>query len=161
MRIVALLLLFSVRLWADSSLDKAELIAGEKFADQYFRPPPTTHKGVTVLSQVMGSAPEMRTGSALFKAGAWYQLYVQSTATLGSIVSITDQDSPYKTELEQLWHIASAEVKEAGITPDQLASLTSDPDAKRLAHDPDPETWKQAQEDTKPDASTPEQPQGQ
>ena len=146
--------LLAMPVWADDSVIKADLLAGEKFADQYFRPPPTTQKGVIVLMEVMGSAPEMRTGSPLFKAGAWYQLYVQSTATLNDITSIVDQDSIFKITLEQLWHIASTEVKNAGITPEQLASLTSDPDAAKLKTDPDPDTWKAAQDATKPSDST-------
>ncbi len=145
--------LSATSLYADDSTAKVDLLAGEKFADQYFRPPPTTEKGVSVLMEVMGSAPEMRTGSPCFKAGAWYQLYVQSTATLNNITSITDQDSIFKITLEQLWHIASTEVKNAGITPDQLASLTSDPDAVKLKTDPDPDTWKAAQDATKPSDS--------
>ena len=77
--VCALIVWISPLLRGDDATTRSELLSGEKFADQYFRPPPITHKGVTVLSEVIGSAPEMRTGSALFKAGAWYQLYVQST----------------------------------------------------------------------------------
>jgi hypothetical protein len=143
MKIYLLLItLLAFPVYADDQGKKDELLAGEKFADQYFRPPPLTQIGVTVLSHVIGSAPEMKTGTDLFKAGAWFQLYIQSAATLNTVVSIADHDMIYRMQVEQLWHIAASSLKRAGVTPAQLMELTSDLEAHSMDADPDPEVWK-------------------
>ena len=129
---------------ADDSTIKSDLMAGEKFADQYYRPPPQTTTAINLISWVAKNSPEVRSGSTYFRAGAFYQIYVQSTACFLCISPSPEQGSLENVFLEELWKDASSALKESGLTPEQFSTLTSDGSALKLKTDPIPNAVKDA-----------------
>jgi len=135
-----LLLVFSIALFhaakADDSSDRSDLLAGEKFADQYFVSPPLSEKSLNITFDAFETSSGLRTGTPLFKLGATFQFYRQAQKNMLDVIDA--ETDVTKSEINVFWAAFSDSLKQSGMTIDKFSSLTSDPHAKEIVEQPYP-----------------------
>jgi hypothetical protein len=129
-------LMVAPALRGDDASDRAELLLGEKFADQYFVSPPLSEKSLEITFDAFETSATLRTGSPLFQLGAKYQFYRQGKKNM---LDVIDLETPVTdSEINVFWAAFSDVLKQSGMTIDKFASLTNDPYAKDIVGQPYP-----------------------